>query len=57
MKRVAEIELGIITQGMLLKTLIKAIEKQTPNSTAENICLKVNMKNGGINNGLAVDEM
>lgn len=53
-KAVCDIEKGIACQVLLAKTFIAMRGKPETNSTAHNICMKLNVKLGGINNKIYI---
>lgn len=54
-KRMGEVQLGVITQVVLMKSVMDVAQKGKM-QTAQNIALKLNMKMGGINSKVLVDE-
>ncbi|OUC46495.1 piwi domain protein, partial [Trichinella nativa] len=50
LKYLSETKYGIITQCVLKKTVIKAMRDRNPDTLYFNLALKVNSKNGGVNN-------
>ncbi|KRZ39125.1 Protein argonaute-2, partial [Trichinella pseudospiralis] len=50
LKYLSETKYGVITQCILKKTVIKATRDRNPDTLYFNLALKVNSKNGGVNN-------
>ncbi|KRZ01989.1 Protein argonaute-2 [Trichinella zimbabwensis] len=50
LKYLSETKYGIITQCILKKTVVKAMRDRNPDTLYFNLALKVNSKNGGVNN-------
>lgn len=55
MKRVGEVQLGVMTQVVLMKSVLDVAQKGKM-QTAQNLALKINVKLGGINSKVLMDE-